>query len=277
MPDETAVLSQSSLRVVAGIGVEQPVDHHRQQRNLRIADGARQSDIDRSVLQRRQATFQHGLGQSADQVAASGRDLCFPLHVVESAGPVSLIERIESRGNPVAQLDRHPADSSCDGRVFALRVARHIDPLAERKRPGVKALGQRRLARADDPGNHDVRGGDEPVSVKDPRVVDERSTAVEVLPDEHPVRPETALRDERIRPAPGRRGVLRTGQPQSPRCLQARRPRLPGLGQDDHRPAFRRELLGFLLGCGLAGLAIGCQQGLCRRFASASVAASLPS
>lgn len=65
-------------------------------------------------------------------------------------------------------------------------------------------------------------------------------------------------------------------QPQPSRGSQARRPRLPGLGQDDHCPAFRRQFVGLLLGCGLAGLTISRQQGLRRRLASTSVTPSLP-
>ncbi|MBM7826997.1 hypothetical protein JOD60_001055 [Microbacterium aurum] len=52
--DLAAVLGESAVRVVGVVGAQQPVDHHRQDRHVRVAHRAGQGGVDRGVLQRRQ-------------------------------------------------------------------------------------------------------------------------------------------------------------------------------------------------------------------------------
>ena len=154
---------------------------------------------------------------------------------------MALIERVEPRVQPVAQDDRPPADRLGDGGVLALGVARHVHAATEREGAGVEALGERGLARSDDAGEHDVRGGDDAALIQHPRVVDEAAARVEVLPDEHPGRAEAGFGQERILPGQRRGRVLMPRQPEPARRAQRPRPRLARRGQVD-----RGALLGLL-------------------------------
>ena len=155
--DESAVLGEPAVGIVGGVRGEESVDDHRQDGYVGAADRAVDGDVDGGVLERGEAAFEHGLGQRADEVAATGCDLACPLRVVESGGAVSFVERVEPVGHAVAQRDGPAADRFGDGGVFALGVAGDVDAAAERDRAGVEALGEAGLAGADDAGEHEVR------------------------------------------------------------------------------------------------------------------------
>ena len=147
--DEPAVLGEPTVGVVGRVGCEQPVDDHREHGHVGTRGRRRSSATSiGGVLQRGEPPVEHGLGERADEVAATGGDLAGPLRVVEPAGAVALVERVEPVGHPVAERDGPAADRFGDGGVLALRVAGHVDAAAERDRAGVEALGQRTTCRS---------------------------------------------------------------------------------------------------------------------------------
>ena len=193
-------------------GAEDAVDDHRQDRDLGAADRVGEGEVDRGVLERGQGAVEDGLGEGADQLTAAGRELCGPFGIRCGCGAVAFVERVEPVPQAVAEDDRLPTDGFGDRGVLALRIPGHVHPPPEGQRPGVERLRERRLARPDDPGEHDVRRGDHPALVQHPRVVDERPAGVQVLPDEHPGRAEAGFGEERVVPGERRGRVLVFGQ-----------------------------------------------------------------
>ena len=141
MADEPAVLGQPAVGIRAR--GEDAVDDHRQDRHVVLPHRLGQGDVDRGVLQRRQAAREHGLRERADQVTPPGRDGRGPLLVRQAAGPVAFVERVQASVEAVAEDDGASADGVGDGGVFALRVAGHVHAPPERQRPRVERLGQR--------------------------------------------------------------------------------------------------------------------------------------
>ena len=136
-----------------------------------------------------------------------------------------------------------------DGRVLTLRISGHVNAPAERDAAGVEALRQRRLARAYDPGKHDVRRRDGPSRIEHPRIVDEGCPRVEILSDEDPLRSQSALGEEWVRACERRTRVL-----VARKAELARRAQSGGAGLARARQVSRRALriaLGFPLGSGL--------------------------
>ncbi len=157
----------------------------------------------------------------------------------------------------MAEHDRLPTDRLRDGGVLPLRITRHIHPPAETDRAGIQRFGECRLAGANDPGQHDVGGGDDPSLVEDPGVIHERSAGVEVLTDEHSLTAQPTLREERVCPGKGGGRVLMGGEPEPPprpqRCLA----RLPAARQERRRcplgPLHVRLRAGYCLPLGGVG------------------------
>ena len=79
---------------------------------------------------------------------------------------MSFIEGVQTVSEAVAEDDRFPADCFGDGGVLAFRVTGDVYAPPERNRACVEALRERRFPGADDPGEDDVRGGDQPASVE---------------------------------------------------------------------------------------------------------------
>ncbi len=256
MSDESAVLGEPAV-VVLGVRSEDAVDHHRKDRHLGRAHRIGERDVDGCVLQWGEAAVEDGLGECSDQVTSSGGDLALPLGIAEARGSMPLVERVQSRGHPVPEHDRPPAHRFGDRRVLALRIAGDVHPATERDGSRVEALGERGLAGADDPREHDVRRGDDALRVEHPGVVDERSPAVEILADEHASRAEPALGEERICPCQRRACVLVARKPETARRAECCGPRLAGRWQVGRRPT----CLAFRLPCRprplLLGLAVG--------------------
>ena len=144
---------------------------------------------------------------------------------------MSFIKGVKAVAEPVAKDDRPPADGLCDRRVLTLGVAGDVDAATERQRPRVQGFRQARLAGTDDPGEHNVGGGDEAPLVQGPRVVDEAAARVEVLPDEHPVRAKAAFGQERVLPGEGCGGVLVLREMKPAGRAERRRPRFTAGGQ----------------------------------------------
>jgi hypothetical protein len=224
--DDPAVLGQPAVGIRAR--GENVIDDHRQDRHVVLPHRLGQGDVDRGVLQRRQPAREHRLGECADQVTPPRRDRGGPLLIRQAAGPVTFVEWVQASVEAVAKDDGASADGVGDGGVLALRVARHVHAPPERQRPRVERLGQRRLAGADDPGQHHVGRGDDAARVKHPRVVDERAARVEVLADEHAIGTETAFGDKRVRARQRRRRVLMPRQMEPTRRAQLRSARLAG-------------------------------------------------
>ncbi len=220
MADEPAILSQPAVGIRAG--VEDVIDDHRQDRHPVLSHRVGESQVDRGVLQRRQAPSEHGLGKCPDQVATARCDGAGPLLIRQASRSVALIEGVQPGVEPVAEHEGPATDRVRNRSVFTLRIAGHIDTPVERKRPRVQRLRQRGLARADDPGQHDIRRGDQAAGVQHPRVVDERPPAVEILANEHAIGTQTAFGHERIRPRQRRGRVLMPGQPEPARRPQRR-------------------------------------------------------
>jgi len=122
---------------------------------------------------------------------------------------VTPAERVEPVGHAVPERDGPSADGVADGRVLTFGVAGDVDAAAEWDRPGVEALRETGLARADDAGEDEVRCSDEPTRVQDPRVVAERTAEVLVLADEDRLAARATLCQEWIR-ASERGGALRS-------------------------------------------------------------------
>ena len=80
--DESPVLGEPAVGIVGRVGGEESVDDHREDGYVGAADGAVDGDVDGGVLERGEAAFEDGLGERADEVAATGGDLAGPLCVV---------------------------------------------------------------------------------------------------------------------------------------------------------------------------------------------------
>lgn len=173
-----------------------------------------------------------------------------------SDSPVAFVEGVEACVQAVAENDCLPANSVGDGGVLALRIAGHVDAASEWQRAGVERLRQGGFARAHDPGEDEVGGGDDPAGVEHPGVVDEGAAGVEVLADEDAVSAEAAFGDERVRPRQRRRRVLMAWEAEPARGAQRGRPGLTGSRQVSGGFAFgafrvglrsRRSLIGAVL------------------------------
>ena len=74
---------------------------------------------------------------------AVGSNGVSPLLVGKTTGAVSLIERVQTSVEGVAELKRLPNHHFGHPRVFTLEVAKHVDALPERQRLRIERFRQR--------------------------------------------------------------------------------------------------------------------------------------
>ena len=260
MRDEAPVFGEASV-VAVGVGGEEPVDDHGQDRHRVLPDGGGQGRVQGGVFQRGEGPAEDGFGEGSEEVAAPGGDGGRPRLITQSCGPVALVQGVESGGEAVAEDDGPPSHGLGDGGVLAFGVAGNVDAPSERQRPRVEAFGEGGFAGADDAGDDEVGRGDDALLVQLPRVVHERAARVEVGADEHAVRAQSSFGEERVLARQHGRGVLMAGQAETARAAQHRGPGLAGLGQVAGGVAFGPLRLttfprGVLFGAALLGLQV---------------------